>query len=279
MTIRAELHRAGGLLRSTDLMQRGYSAHAITSACAAGTVTRPARGWIALPNADRELVLAAQRGMVLTCVSLARRRDLWVRRPAGLHLATRSPKQHAPRGAHRVHWGAAIVRREPFAIIDSIENALNYVATCQPPEEALAIWESALHSGLVSRPALARLPFRGAARRLLERCSTHSGSGVETYVLQRLQRLRLHVVPQAIVRGRPVDFLIERCVILEIDGATHTGRQRDRDNLNDVIEALDGYFCIRVSYRQVFEDWPEVQRLVMMAVAQAQLVRGQGVRA
>ncbi len=61
--MRAELHRAGGLLRSTDLMQRGYSAHTIAAACAAGAVVRPARGRIALPDADRELVLAAQRGM------------------------------------------------------------------------------------------------------------------------------------------------------------------------------------------------------------------------
>ena len=263
-------------MRSADLIDRGYSAHAIATARAAGIVSRPARGWVGLPDADPELVLAAQRGMAVTCVSLARRRGLWVRRPGGLHLATRSTKQHAPRGVHRVHWGAAIVRREPFAIIDSIENALNYVATCQPPEEALAIWESALHSGAVSLAALARLPFRGAARRLLERCSSHSGSGVETYVLQRLRRLRLHVVPQAIIRGRPVDFLIERCVILEVDGATHTGIQRDRDNRNDALEALDGYFGIRVSYRQVFDDWPEVQRIVMTAVAQAQLAGGPG---
>lgn len=261
-------------MRSADLVALGYSAHSIASACDEGKVMRPARGWVALPDADRDLVLAAQRGMVLTCVSLARRQGLWVRRPGGLHLATRSAKQHARRGAHRVHWGAAVLRREPFAIVDSIENALNYIATCQAPEEALAIWESALHSGAVSRPALARLPFRGAARRVLEQCSPYSGSGVESYVLQRLRRLRLHVVPQAIVNGRRVDFLIERCVILEIDGATHTGTQRDRDNLNDALEALDGYFGIRVSYRQVFDDWPEVQRIVMTAVSQAQLEGG-----
>ncbi|MEJ6488300.1 hypothetical protein PQI23_01005 [Leucobacter sp. USCH14] len=101
-------------------------------------------------------------------------------------------------------------------------------------------------------------------------------------MLQRLRRLRLHVVPQAIFRGRPEDFLIERCMILEVDGATHTGIQRDRDNRNDALEALDGYFGIRVSYRQVFDDWPEVQRIVMTAVAQAQLsgsLAGRGDRA
>ncbi|WP_239684089.1 hypothetical protein [Leucobacter musarum] len=32
--------------------------------------------------------------------------------------------------------------------------------------------------------------------------------------------------------------------------------------------ALAGYVVIRVSYRQIFEDWPEVQRLIMAACSQ-----------
>ncbi|WP_075201298.1 endonuclease domain-containing protein [Leucobacter japonicus] len=268
MELQAEMRRAGGVIRARELFERGITVHQLRTACARRQVVRPARGWVALPDADSDLVHALQHGMSITCVSLAQRLGLWVRHADQPHLAARSPHAHAQADCGTVHWGRPVFRREPFAVVDSIENALNYIARCQPYEEALAIWESALQQELVSKDALVRLPYRGTARRVLETCTLFSGSGLESYVLRRLRALRLHVVPQAWVLGRRVDFLIERNVVLEVDGATHTGRQRDRDNVSDVRHTLAGYVVIRVSYRQIFEDWPEVQRLIMAACSQ-----------
>lgn len=268
MDVQVELQRAGGVLRSRELAERGITAHELRKACSQGSVVRPARGWVALPDADAALVQAARCGMSVTCVSLAQRLGLWVRESHHLHLAAPSPHAHVHAQGPTVHWGRAVRRREPFAVVDSIENALAYIAKCQPYEEALAIWESALQRELVTKSSLERLPYAGTARKLLDASTPFSGSGLESIVLRRLRALRLHIVPQAWVNGRRVDFLIERRIILEIDGATHTGLQRDRDNYSDARDALSGYLVIRVSYRQVFEDWPEVQRLIMIACSQ-----------
>ncbi len=212
MELQAEMRRAGGVIRARELFERGITVHQLRTACARRQVVRPARGWVALPDADSDLVHALQHGMSITCVSLAQRLGLWVRHADQPHLAARSPHAHAQADCGTVHWGRPVFRREPFAVVDSIENALNYIARCQPYEEALAIWESALQQELVSKDALVRLPYRGTARRILEACTLFSGSGLESYVLRRLRALRLHVVPQAWVLGRRVDFLIERNV-------------------------------------------------------------------
>ncbi|HET8927859.1 MAG TPA: hypothetical protein VFN24_08540, partial [Microbacterium sp.] len=46
---------------------------------------------------------------------------------------------------------------------DPVENVLSLVARCLPHEEALAVWESALHQGFVERDSLARMPLPTAA--------------------------------------------------------------------------------------------------------------------
>ena len=55
--------------------------------------------------------------------------------------------------------------------------------------------------------------------------------------------------------------------VLQIDGGSHVGAQRDSDNRHDAELRLRGYHVIRVGYRQVVDNWPEVQALVMAAVA------------
>ncbi|QBE50346.1 DUF559 domain-containing protein [Leucobacter triazinivorans] len=257
-------------MRSAELIARGYTAHALKQACAAGAVSRPARGWIGLPSLDSELRYAVQHGVILTCVSLARRHRLWVRRDSGCHFAVRSRHAHVRVEQHKLHWGRAVRRREPWAVLDSIENALNYVATCESPEDALATWESALKAGLVTREALARYPLSGVARELLEQCTPFSGSGLESYVKRRVASLGLTIVAQAWVLGHRVDFLIEGWLVFEIDGSTHTGEQRDRDNRYDTLLEVNGYGRIRAGYRPVMFEWPRVQAGIMDLISQGQ---------
>lgn len=266
-------------MRVGELETRGFRRHAIRTALANGRLFRPQRGWVAVFDADPQLVFAVRRGVILSCITVARRRGLWQRhQETALHVAARSPSSHADVGSHHMHWGKPVRMREPHTIEDSVENALAYIASCQPFEEALAIWESALKKGVVTKERLACLPLGAQANRLLEAATLFADSGLESYVRHRLRALGLQIVAQAWVLGHRVDFLIAGWIVLQVDGSTHTGRQRDSDNRHDALLQLNNYLVIRVGYWQVMNEWPEVQHAVMNAVSSVRR-RGPAARA
>ncbi|MEU1970554.1 type IV toxin-antitoxin system AbiEi family antitoxin domain-containing protein [Microbacterium sp. NPDC019599] len=265
----------GGIVRSTDLRRAGWSGRALSSAVAHGILQRPRNGWLAVPSVDPHLFAAARAGVVLTCVTEAARLGLWVLEVDRPHVAA-PPHSGTVRievgsdGSRKatVHWNHPVVPRHPGALVDPIENVLATVAVCRPHEEALAIWESALNRGMVDSLALKRLPFTGRARQLREEASPYSDSGLESFVVPRLRWMRLRIVPQAWLAGRPVDFLIGERLVLQIDGGHHVGPQREADIAHDARLMLMGYHVIRVGYGQVVDDWPGVQALIMRAVAE-----------
>ncbi|WP_343045361.1 DUF559 domain-containing protein [Microbacterium pseudoresistens] len=65
-----------------------------------------------------------------------------------------------------------------------------------------------------------------------------------------------------------MDCLIGERLIVQIDGGHHVGAQRTSDIDHDARLMLRGYHVIRVSYVQLMHRWPEVQLLIMTAIAQ-----------
>jgi len=165
------------------------------------------------------------------------------------------------------HWQRPLVARSPGLLEDGVENMLAIVSRCQPRDTALAIVESALRKGLVDVASLRRLPLPADLRRLLEVANPFADSGLETFVGPRLRWMRLRILPQAWLLGRPVDFLIGERLVLQIDGAHHVGPQRTSDIEHDARLLLAGYHVIRVGYDQVVNDWAGVQALLVGAVA------------
>lgn len=256
-----------GVARTSTLLRQGWSRHAITVALNDGRFIRPRKGWVATPDADQGLLHAARHGLLLSCITQAKRLGLWVRSEQEWHFAARaSGLRDRPSGV--VHWRTPLVPRDPDALEDPIENVLDVVARCQPFEEAVAIWDSALNRGLVEWRSLSRLRFTGAARQVLAASSRYADSGLESYVRTRLAWFRIRVIPQAWVHGHRVDFLIGDRLILQVDGRQHTGPQRTTDNQHDAQVRLLGYEVIRVTYAQVMHDWPATQWLIMEAIAQ-----------
>jgi very-short-patch-repair endonuclease len=280
MHIHERVREAGGITRSSDLRRQGCSNRALTAAVAAGALIRPRNGWLAVPDVDPELFAAARAGVVLTCVTQARRLGLWVLAEDHPHVAAPAhsgavridvhPPGHRRAGARKatVHWGRPIVPRHPGSLVDPIENVLAVIAACRPHEEALAVWESALNRGLVDQLVLRRLPFAGRARELSTEASPFSGSGLESFVVPRLRWLRVRIIPQVWIAGHRVDFLIGERLVLQVDGGTHVGSQREEDIRHDAQLMLLGYHVVRVGYRQVTEDWPAIQDVLARAVAQ-----------
>lgn len=268
MNLHSILRQAGGLMRVGDLERCGIPRYRLRLACERGEITRPQRGWVAARDADPELLFAARHGVVLTCITAGRRAGLWQVDEPVPHVAVRARGSRRPAVPATVHWNRPVRYREPFLLVDSLENALACVSTCQPHEAAFAIWESALNRRLTTRRSLERFPFTGRARRLLETSTALSDSGYESVVLGRLRTLGLHVVAQARVLGHRVDFLIGSRVVLQIDGSTHTGRQRDSDNRHDALLQRNGYAVIRVSPREVNEEWSRVQQEILDLLSQ-----------
>ncbi|UYK41454.1 endonuclease domain-containing protein [Microbacterium terricola] len=224
------------------------------------------RVWIALPGADPELKAAASDGVILTCVTQARRRGVWTLPATERHVAVPAHSAHIEAAGH-LHWGAPVVPRHPHALVDPIENVLCLAATCQPFETALAMWESAIRHELVSTSALATLPLPARARALLDAATPFADSGLETIFRIRLAWLRVPIRIQIWISGHRVDTLVGDRLIVQIDGGHHVGAQRTSDIRHDAELMLMGYHVIRVGYEQIIHRWHEVQDLVMGAIA------------
>ncbi|WP_019180240.1 endonuclease domain-containing protein [Microbacterium yannicii] len=259
---------AGGIVRVSVLVDAGVGRRAISQAVARGWLTIPKRGWVADKAADPSLVAAARAGVVLTCITQAKRLGLWVLQEDRPHVGAASSASRLALPDVRVHWSLPVVPWAPGTLEDGILNTLLLVASCQPYECALAVWESALNRGLVAKEELARLPLRPRARRLLGDASPFSDSGLETIVIVRLRWLRVPIQPQIWITGHRVDFLIGDRLVLQVDGGHHVGLQRAEDVAHDAALTLLGYHVIRVTYVQVVERWHEVQDLITRAIAQ-----------
>jgi very-short-patch-repair endonuclease len=213
------------------------------------------------------LVAAAKAGVVLTCITQAHRLGLWVLEDGSTHVAAPPHSGRVAVSAH-VHWERPVIPRDPSALEDPIENVLAIVARCQPRENALAIWNSAFQTQRADRQMLRRLPLTPSSRGLLDEVTPFADSGLETVVVPRLRWLKLPLRRQIWVAGHRVDLLIGDRLVLQIDGAHHVGAQRTRDIAHDARLMLMGFHVIRAGYSQIMERWPEVQDLIMRAVAQ-----------
>ncbi|WP_309127032.1 type IV toxin-antitoxin system AbiEi family antitoxin domain-containing protein [Microbacterium sp.] len=264
-----ELRKRGGIARTRTLVRAGVSTYAVRRAKESGQIVTVRSGWVAVPDADQLLLGAVRRGVVLSCVTVAERRGLWVPERTAFHVAAAPNGSRIEVPAHVVvHWSKPVIDRSSDDIEDHLVNALSIIAQCQPAEQALVIWESALNKGLVDRQALARLPLPPAAVAVLEQARPFADSGLETIIIFRLRWMGVPMLPQAWVLGHRVDLLIGERLVVQIDGATHTGAQRTSDIRHDAELTLRGYHVLRFSYEQIMDRWEQVQAIIMEAVAQ-----------
>lgn len=262
------LARHDGIMRVSTLLRLGVTDHRIRQAFGAGRIRRPRRGWVARADADPALVAAAELGVVVTCISQAARVGLWEVDDGRWHVAAPGRGKTLRATGARVHWAKPVVARHPEKLVDPIENALVLVAQCQPHEDALAIWESALRQNKADMRAIARLDLPPAARRVLAEVQRWADSGLESVVVPRLRWLGLPLRRQVWIAGHRVDLLIGDRLVLQIDGGHHVGPQRDQDNAHDAELRLLGYHVIRVGWRQIQFDWASVQDVIVRSVAQ-----------
>ena len=103
MSVVSEVHRRGGVVRTSALLEAGFSVRAVNAALRTPGLHRQLRGWVALADAQADLLFAAQHHVVLSCVTQAERLGLWVAAPPEVsHVAVH-------RAGAKVRTDAAVV--------------------------------------------------------------------------------------------------------------------------------------------------------------------------
>ncbi len=258
------LAQHGGIATSRQLVEERVTARELTAAVTEGRLLRPRRGVYALPSAPPTALAAVAGGGRLSCVSAARSYGLWGGVDGRLHLRVPSHATRLPADDSVRHWVDSDRHRECWRV--SVADCLRSVAACASRETAVAVIDTALSSGLVTLATLndvfAQQPR--SVRAVVDQSRPGSDSGIESLVRQRLE-FRGHVVEQQVhVAGvGRVDMRIDGVLYLELDGyAYHSSREAfERDRARDAALALAGK-RLRVSARQVLEEWEQVAALV-----------------
>lgn len=263
---------SGGIVHRGAALEAGYAVAALRTAVVQGGVRRIRRYWLATIEAPPPLVTAASASGLLACVSAARHRGWWIPDAASVDLRTHiavKPHAESPADDVAVHWNRPLVPPARFDLIESVEDALQHIADCAPPEAAAVIWESAAKIEGLAADYLRNVRWTSPrARELAEQITGLADSGLESIFVRRIRRSGVPVRQQVMIAGHRVDVLIGERLVVQIDGfAFHsTAADRRRDLVHDAELAARGFTVLRFGYSQVIRDWPSVARAIDRAI-------------
>lgn len=271
----------GGIARTVQLAERGYSRGDIDRALRGGAIIRVRQGVYGIPSANPAVLTAARHGGEVACGAALKAHGVWILEDqpepdivdaADPDAVRRAGPQHVwvgPSGREHVHAGCRCRthheiggRPVGFGIVGVLLALLQY-ATCGSEERFFASLESALRLGLVVEGGLAELRARlpQAKRWLIDFASDQADSGLESLLRLRLHLCGISLRSQVEVPGLgPVDFLLDGRIILEADGkANHDSPgKRHKDLMRDAIAAAQGYETLRFDFAMIIFDWAGV---------------------
>ncbi len=249
----------------------GFGPRVIATAVAAGAVERVRRSWIVTPDCSAPRRLAASIGGRTTCLTAAEGMGLWVPKSEHTHVwvpSTASRVGGAAIHLHRAVPPVPVARTDPH---EPLMNVLFHVARCLPYADALAVWESALHTRKVDADIVRTVRWRSARANRFARVATHlSDSGLETHFRELMLTIGVRVRQQVWIDDHPVDALIGEYLAVQIDGfAFHRSpAARRRDLRQDERLTLRGYTVLRFDYVQTLFEPQYVVDTVRTAMAQ-----------
>lgn len=294
MTVSDRLAEWGGCARRAQIATSTSARAELRSLVARGAVVRSSRGLYSLPGTPSDVVVARRVSGLLTCVSALDTLGLpLLAPPDALHLALpgHAPVPRAdsiPRGTV-LHWESGLVPagrtqvqvRGPRSVLVPVPIALVHAVRCLPARDAIAVVDAALNRGLVTVPALAaQRPRAGKVEfdRRLRAADGRSQSIPETFARLALRDSGLLVEPQAQIAGvGRVDLLVERLVVVELDGfAYHGDRAQFReDRRRDRVLHLIGLPALRFTFEDTVR---EAERLVVEVTSMVRQLRRAGRR-
>ncbi|WP_045729480.1 DUF559 domain-containing protein [Pseudarthrobacter chlorophenolicus] len=253
MNIEEFLQHRGGMARTVTLRAAGHTRTDVDKVLAAGTVVRIRRGVYGLPNQAGALSFALEHNALLTCLSAAPAYHLWtVREPVALHVSPGHKRTVPGTVAH----GRPRHPAHPWLPIAGLADALIHGLHCLPEIESLAMVQCAAQRGDVTVEFLRRklTGNRNArARSVLDHVVPRADSILEVLANYHFRRAGLHVRRHVELPGvGEVDFLIEECLVVETDGATHLEpKQVKKDRSRNNATVVGGRLGLRFGYDDV----------------------------
>lgn len=273
MSIARVAQRHWGVLRRATLYSSGVPRSAVDAAVDAGELVTVRRGVVALSTARPEVVRAAAVGARISCISAARLRGLWVYDDDSFHVSARSHHSRVDSGKDlEVHWPRRRLDPPVADYVESFLTTLLHVAQCQPLALAVAVFDSAISNELISEDELSALA-KGRDDRFAKVAALSrrgAASGLESVMRVQLGLAGITCRIQVLIDGHPVDGLIGRRLVIQVDGfEPHSNaKQRARDLAQDRRLRLMGYSVLRYDYWTVMSGWPRVLDDVLRAMAQ-----------
>lgn len=257
-------------MHSSQLRRGGFTTHAMKSAVAEGRLTRLRRSWPITPECSPTRRVAITCGGRTTCVTAAAEHGLWVPPHEGIHIAI--PATASPPAIAGVvhHWSPGPAPVAVRSLCDPLLNVLHHVARCLPLADAIAVWESALRRRDTDAAVLAAVQWTNpAAREIASVASDLSDSGLESKFAELLRSLGVAFQQQVWFDGHPVDTLIGKRLVVQLDGFEHhRAADRRRDLRADARLVLRGYTVLRFDYQQVLFNPDYVRETIATAIAQ-----------
>lgn len=266
---------AGGVISTKTLAAHGVGQSGIRSLLRRGALIRVRQGWYSAPGLAEPVRRAARVGGLLTCARALDAHGIWSVDDGRLHVAVsarssrlRSPGNSASRLSAsrdrgvRVHWLTSAPAAGP-AVADPI-TALSSLRSCATRELYLASLDSALHRYPAMWDALAAAGHPVGIGGIDGVCE----SGIETLFWLRMRKRR-SVQRQVVISGvGRVDFLVGSRLVIELDGRRYhdTASRFEEDRRRDALLSTRGFRVLRFSYRQVMDDWEDVEAAVLAAV-------------
>lgn len=251
--------------------ERGGTRKDLADALRMGTVRRITRGWYAAPTADHRVTAAIAAGARIGCLTGTALYRLWTPPTSITHVII--PGKRSMAGS-----AGLLIHREPIgalcrSAVHPLPDCLAHVVRHHDAETALMVLEPAVANRQVpewmARDAIAACQDARKAIQLA-RFDPGAASGTETRVRLFLQTRGVQVQTQVQILGvGRVDLVVGDSLIIELDSrAHHTGTEaNENDRRRDLAARRLGYETIRLTYGQVFNDWPATQQVLSELLA------------
>jgi hypothetical protein len=263
MKLEVTLRAFGGIARRDQILAAGLPPSAIGAALRARTAIRLRRSWFGLPETPYPHRAAVELGGRVAGLTAARSYGLWAGEDRDIHVSW-SPHGNITKSRLREsagivrHWRIMPERSWPELWRESPEQTVAQVLLSADREAAIAVVDSALHTGLLTTnrldAVLARMP--GRVRGWREHFDGRADSGLETIARLWLSDLGLIALVHPSITGLEVDLIVGTSLVIELDGLEfHAGPEAfERDRARDATLSSVGCIVIRFSYHQVMHE-------------------------